>query len=252
MFRELSWRVVNRRSVPDARSDLLSLLALLIAAFFGGVAWASRQPPASESAKPTDDKPAGKDATKKAPAVDDKCPPDPCVRVPGLVVAASVLWLVLLVASFVCTEKIDGFADFVEFRLGKLPFETIWFGAVGGWLISAQGIFTYNRKWLRSYDYWHYLRPVLGAIIGTLGCLIFIVLNEAATKGKPTPNAVFYDVIALAVGYREESFRKLLEKLFDSIILPGKATKDTKTTTGTAADAGTAPATPSGTPASTP
>jgi hypothetical protein len=137
-----------------------------------------------------------------------------------------VLWLVLLVASFICFERIDGFADFVAFRVGKLPFEAIWFGAVGGWLISAQGIFEYNRKWLRSYDYWHYVRPALGAIIGTLGCLIFIVLNQAATSGKPKPNAIFYDVIALAVGYREESFRKLLQKLVDSVILPGKMEKE--------------------------
>jgi hypothetical protein len=34
----------------------------------------------------------------------------------------------------------------------------------------------------------------------------------------------------LAVGYREESFRKLLDKLFDSIILPGKKEKDDKAT----------------------
>jgi hypothetical protein len=251
MFRELSWRVVNRRSTRGGQPDLLSVLALLIAAFFGGILWASRQQPASEPHKADDQKHPPQEADKKPTAADDKCPPNPCVRVPGLVVAASVLWLVLLVASFVCTEKIDGFADFVEFRLGKLPFETIWFGAVGGWLISAQGIFTYNRKWLRSYDYWHYLRPVLGAIMGTLGCLIFIVLNEAATKKTAAPNAVFYDVIALAVGYREESFRKLLEKLFDSIILPGKATKDTKAP-GSTPNAGADPATPSGTPASTP
>jgi hypothetical protein len=154
------------------------------------------------------------------------------VRVPLSVLVIAGLWLVALVTSFICYERIDAFADFVQFKLGKLPFETVWFGAVGGWLISAQGIFIYNRKWLRSYDYWHYLRPVLGAIIGTLGCLVFIVLNEAATKDNPTANAVFYDVIALAVGYREKSFRKRIENLFDSIILPGKKEDANATATG--------------------
>jgi hypothetical protein len=228
MFRELSWRVVNRRSLRDDRSDLISVLGLMVAAFFGALAWASR-------GRSGNDKPEATETSKETttPADKDKCPEDPCVRVPTSVLLIALLWLVLIVASFICYETIDGFADFVTFRLGPLPFEAIWFGAVGGWLISAQGIFEFNREWRRSYDYWHYVRPLLGAIIGTLGCLIFIVLNEAATKATPKPNPVFYDVIALAVGYREESFRKLLEKLFDSIILPGKNEKDDKTTAAT-------------------
>jgi hypothetical protein len=134
--------------------------------------------------------------------------------------------LVVLIAAFVCFERIDSFADFVSFDIGPLPFASIWFGAVGGWLISAQGIFTYNSNWLRSYDYWHYVRPVVGALIGTLGCLTFIVLTEASTKEAITPNPVFYDIVALAVGYREESFRSLILKLFDTIILPSKPPKE--------------------------
>jgi hypothetical protein len=231
MFRELSWRVVNRRSRRDDRSDLISVLGLMLAACVGALAWASRGRSGNDKPKATSE--TSKETANRPPADKDKCPEDPCVRVPTSVLLIALLWLVLIVASFICYETIDGFADFVTFRLGQLPFEAIWFGAVGGWLISAQGIFEHNREWKRSYDYWHYVRPVLGAIIGTLGCLIFIVLNEAATKETPKPNPVFYDVIALAVGYREESFRKLLEKLFDSIILPGKNEKDDKTTAAT-------------------
>jgi hypothetical protein len=134
----------------------------------------------------------------------------------------ALVWLAVLVALFFLYERDAAFANFVAFKLGRLPFEAIWFGAVGGFLISSQGIFEHNRKWLRSYDYWHYARPILGAISGTLGCLVFIVLTEAATKKTAEPNPVFYDVIALAIGYREESFRTLIAKLFDTVILPGK------------------------------
>lgn len=148
--------------------------------------------------------------------------PDPAVaQVPRSVLIVAVLWAAVLIASFVLYERDDGFADFVAFKLGPLPFEAIWFGAVGGFLISAQGIFEHNRKWDASYDYWHYARPLLGALIGTLGCLIFIVLNEAASKKTATPNPVFYDVVALAIGYREESFRHLIASLVDTIIVPG-------------------------------
>jgi hypothetical protein len=136
-------------------------------------------------------------------------------------------WAALLIAGFILYERDDGFADFVAFKLGPLPFEAIWFGAVGGFLISAQGIFENNRSWDPSYDYWHYARPLLGALMGTLGCLVFIVLTEAATKKAATPNPVFYDVIALAIGYREESFRRLIASLIDTIILPGKSKPST-------------------------
>lgn len=156
---------------------------------------------------------------------DKDCPPDPCVTVPCTVIAASVAWLLLLVAVFVCFQRIDAFADFVSFDLGPLPFGSIWFGAVGGWLISAQGIFDHNRSWRRSYDYWHYVRPLLGAVIGTLGCLLFLVLTEAATKEAVTANAVFYDVVALTIGYREESFRALITRLLDTVIVPGEKDK---------------------------
>lgn len=153
----------------------------------------------------------------------DACPENPCVKVPWWILAVSVAWLLVLAGSFICFKSVDGFADFVEVDLGQLPFEAIWFGAVGGWLISAQGIFDHNHSWRRSYDYWHCVRPVLGAVIGVLGCLIFLVLNEAATAGEQvTTNPTFYDVAALAIGYREASFRSLLTRLLDTIILPGK------------------------------
>jgi hypothetical protein len=226
MFREVSWGILSRSSRRDERSLVLSGIALLLAGVLGTLAWMSKRPPSGPGKSTVPD--GSTEPPKDATAAKDKCPDDPCVRVPRSVLVVALLWLVLLVASFICYEEIDGFADFVGFRLGRLPFETIWFGAVGGWLISAQGIFDHNREWHRSYDYWHYVRPILGAIIGTLGCLLFIVLNEAATKETPKPNAVFYDVIALAVGYREESFRKLIEKVFDSIILPGKKEDDNK------------------------
>jgi hypothetical protein len=108
-------------------------------------------------------------------------PPDPYVVIPKRVLAVSLLWTVALVALFILFEEIRAFKTFFPAKLGPLPFTAIWFGAVGGWLISLQGIFSYNRRWQRSYDYWHYARPLLGAFMGTLGCLVFIVLNQAAT-----------------------------------------------------------------------
>jgi hypothetical protein len=154
-------------------------------------------------------------------AVDNDPATSPAKRVPASVLAVATAWLLLLVATFILYERDDAFADFVAFKLGRLPFEAIWFGAVGGSLISAQGIFKNNQRWQSTYNYWHYARPLLGALMGTLGCLVFIVLNEAATKSAAPANPVFYDVIALAIGYREESFRIMITSVIDTILLPG-------------------------------
>lgn len=219
MFREASWGV-RRRTGRDG-SEVLGGVALVLACVLGALAWKASQAPTA-SITPVDAPPTAADP----PAANKKAIGSPGIRVPLSVLIVALTWLAALIASFICYERIDGFADFVSFKLGRLPFETIWFGAAGGWLISAQGIFDHNRKWLRSYDYWHYVRPILGALIGTLGCLVFIVLNDAATEKHVATNAVFYDVAALAIGYREASFRKLIAKLLDTIILPGETPKE--------------------------
>jgi hypothetical protein len=166
---------------------------------------------------------------KPKPKPEEERPANPYGKVPKSILFVSLLWLLVLVAGFVCFKQIDGFAKAVELDLGPLPFEAVWFGAIGGWLISAQGIFKHNYEWRRSYDYWHYVRPIVGAIVGALGCLIFLVLNEAATNAddKVTTNPTFYAVVALAIGYREESFRSLLSKLLDTIIIPSKESDKT-------------------------
>jgi hypothetical protein len=174
-------------------------------------------------------------AAQVPPSKSNDCPEDPCVVMPKAVLVVAILWIVLLIAAFFSYIEIHAVAHFFPHKVGGLPFSTIWFGAVGGLLISLEGIFKYNRRWLRSYDYWHYLRPVLGAIMGTLGCLVFTVLTAAAAASStPTPNAAFYAVVALALGYREQSFRELLTRLVDTVIMPPQkeAGKDSSATTG--------------------
>jgi hypothetical protein len=61
----------------------------------------------------------------------------------------------------------------------RLPFETIWFGAARGCLISARRIFEHC-KWRPSLDYWHYARNRPGgADRNARGCIVFVVLSDA-------------------------------------------------------------------------
>lgn len=173
----------------------------------------------------------------KPPAAeaDASCPEDPCVVMPRRVLVVAVVWAIAIVAMFFAYIEIDAVADFFPAKVGSLPISAIWFGAAGGLLVSLEGIFKYNRRWLRSYDYWHYLRPLLGALMGTLGCLVFIVLTSAATSNKALPtDATFYAVIALGLGYREAGFRTLLARLIDTVIIPADQ-GSAGSTTGTSA-----------------
>ena len=108
--------------------------------------------------------PTGGDAprlsTEPQTAPDDGCPDDPCILMPARILWVALGWTIVLIAVLVLYERDAGFATFVRFKLGQLPFEAIWFGAVGGLLISLQGIFDHNHKWRARYDYWHMLRPV--------------------------------------------------------------------------------------------
>ena len=165
-------------------------------------------------------------------------PPDPYVVVPKRVLFSALVWTVLLIALFFLYEEIRAFAAFFPSKVGPLPFTSIWFGAAGGWLISLQGIFAYNHRWRRSFDYWHYARPILGAFMGTLGCLVFIVLNQAATTKHLPASGVFYAVLAFVLGYREQSFRALMTRLIDTIILPPDNTAQPKTGPPPAGDEG--------------
>jgi H+/Cl- antiporter ClcA len=153
---------------------------------------------------------------------------------PRRVLAVALAWTIVLVALFILFEEVRAIRTFFPTKLGPLPFTSIWFGAAGGLLISLQGIFNYNRRWRRSYDYWHYLRPVIGGMMGTLGCLVFIVLNQAASTQHPPANGVFYAVLAFVLGYREQSFRALVMRLVDTIILPPDKTSGSKATSSAA------------------
>jgi hypothetical protein len=186
---------------------------------------------AAPDAAPTAPTPVAPPATPAAPttaatvgAAPQEAPPEPRVVMPRSVLVVAILWTIAIVGLFFAYIEIDAVADLFPGKIGPLPYPALWFGATGGLLVSLEGIFKYNRSWLRSYDYWHYLRPVLGAVMGGVGCLVFMVLaSAAATTKMPPADAAFYDVVALALGYREANFRALLARLVDTIIVPSEA-----------------------------
>jgi RsiW-degrading membrane proteinase PrsW (M82 family) len=100
----------------------------------------------------------------------------------------------------------------------------LWFGALGGVLLSLTGVFEHSGNWDPSFRLWHVARPFVGAAVGLVAVLVIqagiLTLGQNPTPDKNASRFVFYYVVAFLVGYREESFRELIRRLGDVILKP--------------------------------
>lgn len=147
---------------------------------------------------------------------------DAAAAVPRSLFALEIVYLAILLGAFVVFETSSGVRDALPDRLGPLPVEVPWFGALGGALISLTGMVEHRSEWDHSYKYWHYSRPLVGAVIGSLGALVFFVLSDTASAGATAINVTVFDVVAFLVGYREESFRELIKRVTDLLLRPAE------------------------------
>ena len=144
-------------------------------------------------------------------------------RVPKSIVAAAYVYLVLLVALFVTYVTSKQFRADLPSTLGPLPVGVVWFGAVGAVVSSFRGIFAYNRSWDRSYDIWHYSRPLLGAVSGSIGALMYLVLLKLGSTTAVTVRPTTFYVAAFVLGFADKAFGNLLDSVTSLLISPGKA-----------------------------
>jgi hypothetical protein len=135
--------------------------------------------------------------------------------------AVESAYLIVLAIIFIIYQVSAGVRGALPTHLGDLPVGVPWFGAVGGTLISLTGVFKHSRDWDEHFALWHYARPVVGAFLGSLGALMFLVIVNAAAVHGTTPNGVVYEVVAFLVGYREATFRSLIQRATDVLLSPG-------------------------------
>jgi hypothetical protein len=113
---------------------------------------------------------------------------------------------------------------------GLLPIAVPWFGALGAVMLSLEGVFIHNKKWDKSYNYWHIGRPLFGAALGIVAFFLFVLtINAAGERPKflsdpnqtGSANFIVYYVVGFLVGYREETFRELIKRATDLVVGPG-------------------------------
>jgi hypothetical protein len=140
-------------------------------------------------------------------------------RLPAYLFWIEIAYLVLLLVGAGLFVRWDSFRQLFPDPIGPVPLGVAWFGALGAVTISLYGMFRYSRSWDGGYNYGHLAGPLTGAVTGVVGFLIFAAIVNAT--GVQITNRPIAYVIAFLLGYRQESFRELIKKATDLLILPG-------------------------------
>ncbi len=118
---------------------------------------------------------------------------------------------------------------------GVLPLLVPWGGALGGICNAMIGV---SRHWIdfdpdrrsyqaRRWNAWYLVQLPIGAAFGTVATLIVVLfLGSIGTTATgdiditPRGVAVLF-VIAFVIGYRQDVFRRLVERVVDVVLVPG-------------------------------
>lgn len=163
--------------------------------------------------EPKDERAIGTEAGK--PAVTP-------VKMPIRFFVVSLSYLVALIVIFVIFATSPTFRHSLPTNFGPLPMAVVWFGATGAVVASLRGIFMNNANWDESYNYWHYSRPLYGAVTGSIGALIYWVSLRLGTSKPVSVDSATFDVVAFLLGFSGNAFMELLKNVTDVIIKPGQ------------------------------
>jgi hypothetical protein len=151
-------------------------------------------------------------------------PPEPLTIMPLHIFVLAVTYLALLIALFVIYVTWPSFRSDVPGSFGQIPVGVVWFGATGAEIASLYGIFMNNKAWKTSYNYWHYCRPMFGAVTGSIGALMYLILLNLGIKSAVTVDSLTFYAVAFVLGFADKSFMQMLQGVTSVIIKPGSST----------------------------
>ena|ERR1700682_1251625 len=137
---------------------------------------------------------------------------------PGRLYVIQVVYLLVLFGAVVAYRNLAFLRSAVPDPVGPVPLGVIWFGALGGVVISIDGSVKHRRDWDPAMTVWHYMRPLVGMALGMVSFLIFVVVIAATGTRPVTTGALVYYLVAFVVAYREETFRSLIKRATDVLL----------------------------------
>jgi hypothetical protein len=124
----------------------------------------------------------------------------------------------------------------------NLSIHCMWFGALGGIIISLKGVYDHavgGDPWNDSFNLWHIGRPISGGIAGLMTFLLLMVVNPSDNPTEPIAYAA-----AFILGTQERRFFGLLSEVARLIVqVPSEKTPTPLTIASITPDHG-----PAGTP----
>jgi len=150
---------------------------------------------------------------------------------PPIIFPLALVYLAILLAVFATYVSVPGFRDHIPASLGTIPIGVVWFGAAGAEMASLYGIFVHNRNWKVSYNYWHYCRPFFGAVSGSVGALMYLVLLHLGSASSVKVDPLTFYVVAFVLGFADKSFMQLLQNVTTVIVKPGNQSVQAPQTT---------------------
>lgn len=146
---------------------------------------------------------------------------EPLVVMRPRILIVAISYLAVLLAVFVAYVSSKSMRSALPTNFGQLPMGVVWFGATGAVTASLYGIFLHNRAWKSSYNYWHYCRPLFGAVTGSMGALFYLVLLHLGSKSPVSIERVTFYAVAFVLGFADKSFMSMLGNVIAVVVKPG-------------------------------
>lgn len=146
---------------------------------------------------------------------------EPLVEMPFYIFIIALVYLALLIALFATYACWSAFRTQAPASFGQVPVGVVWFGATGAVVGSLFGIFNNNKQWKLSYNYWHYCRPLFGAVTGSIGAMLYLVLLILGTTNQVKVQNVTFYAVAFVFGFADKSFIQMVQNVTAVIIKPG-------------------------------
>jgi IPT/TIG domain-containing protein len=145
-----------------------------------------------------------------------------------LLVVLLLAVLAVLYFRYVGTQPSDEWLKLLQQY--QLPLKCLWFGALGGTVISLKGVYDHpvsaSAGWNSDFDLWHFGRPVSGAITGVITFVLLHVINPSTDPSAPVLYAA-----AFILGTQEARFFNFLYEVGRIIVqVPEQKTAGLKVT----------------------
>ncbi len=140
---------------------------------------------------------------------------------------ANLIWPIVYMAALIVLPILrnvfaHSLPHYILYPLDNMPLSVLWFGALGGLLLSLYHLFV-NRDWQSPFNLWHVFSGLLGAVYGLISYLIVIVIiNSTTISNNFNHNSLAYDLIAFLFGFSQMAFQGLLRRVTGLIFGAGR------------------------------